>query len=45
MVNGLITICMVMEFILGKMEENMMENIRMIKNMDKVLTLGLMVEG
>ena len=34
-----------MEFIPGKMEENTMENIRMIKNMDKVLTLGLMVEG
>lgn len=33
------------ESTLGKMAENMKENIKMIKNMDMVFILGLMVEN
>lgn len=44
MVNGWTIICMVREFIHGKTEEDMKENINMIKNMVMVFIYGLMVE-
>ena len=41
----IITKCMEEEFLLGKMEENMRESIKMIKNMEKVPSNGLTEEA
>ena len=43
--NGLKIICMVKEFILGKMEESMKVNILMIKSMGMASILGLIVSN
>lgn len=45
MENGWITICMAGEFILGRMEGNMKENILTIRNMDLEYILGQMEES
>ena len=43
--HGLITICMVTEFIHGKMEGDMKDIMKWTKNTDMVFIFGLMAEG